>query len=38
MFKKQLQDKFSDNVYLFMPRNQKQVLECIEIIKKIQNG
>lgn len=38
MFKKQLQDKFSDNVYLFMPKNQKQVLECIEIIKKIQNG
>lgn len=35
MFKKQLQDKFSDNLFLFMPRNQKQVIECIEKIKKI---
>lgn len=35
MFKQQLQNNFQDNLYLFMPKNQKQVLECIEIIKKI---
>jgi len=37
MFKKQLQDKYGENTYLFLIKNQKQAIESVEIIKKLCN-
>ena len=34
LFKKHLQEKDEDTPVLFLPRNQKQVLETIEILKE----
>ena len=37
LFKKHLNSKGFSNIYLFLPKNQKQVLESIERIKQILN-
>ena len=35
MFKKQMIEKFSNNVYIFLIKNKKQAIECLNIIKNL---